>query len=133
MDYLNGGKQMVISWKEMEENPKAPTKKANPKPVSRKKGKEPDPPQSKQRNYLDLYEDIEDADDPDGSDMPKDVIDKADVSEPTASRIPQVGTSRSAVSTDHAPVVQSAPAAVPEDDPAARLERLREARRMVRD
>jgi hypothetical protein len=198
----------VLSWKEKDADPKMFTKKANAKPASRKKGKEPDPqPISYYRN---LYEDIEDADDPSESEVLKDAVDNTDVPEPTTSRIPQAGTSwsagstnrlaalqepmtsriaqagtsrsagstdrsaalqeptgsriaqagstsrsadstdrlaalqepttsrvpqasasRSAGSTDRSVAAQSAPAAVPEDDPAARLKRLKEARRLV--
>ena len=148
---------MVLSWKEKDADSKLSTKKTNAKPASapRKKGKEPDPQPIS--HYLNLYEDIEDADDPSESEALKDAVDNTDVPEPTTSRIsqagaarsagstdrlaaleesttsriPQAGASRSAGSTDRSAAMQSTPAAVPEDDPAARLQRLKEARRLV--
>ena len=173
----------MLSWKEKDADSKLSTKKTNAKPASvpRKKGKEPDPQPIS--HYLNLYEDIEDADDPSESEALKDAVDNTDVPEPTTSRIsqagtarstgstnrsavlqepttsrvpqsgtsrsagstdrlaaleesttsriPQAGASRSAGSTDRSAAMQSTPAAVPEDDPAARLQRLKEARRLV--
>lgn len=116
----------MLSWKEKEENTKVTTKmNANTKPALRKKGKEPDPRPIP--NYRNLYEDIEDADDPSEAEVFKDVVDDADMSEPTTSRVPQVGTSRPAGST----TLQSKPAMVAEEDPAARLERLKDRRLLV--
>ncbi|KAG6379092.1 hypothetical protein JVT61DRAFT_11528 [Boletus reticuloceps] len=126
-EYLNGGKQLVLSWKEKEEEPNGLTKRANAKPAPPKKGKELDPP-PKSSHYLNLYEDIEDADDPFGPDTPRDVISGAGGSEPKTSKVPQVGTSRSVGSTDHSAPVS---AAAPEDELAARLERLKEARHLI--
>ncbi|KAG8217349.1 hypothetical protein J3R82DRAFT_5444 [Butyriboletus roseoflavus] len=124
-DYLDGSKWLVLSWKEQEEDTKA-TKKANAKPASRKKGKEPE--LQPLPNYLNLYEDIDDPDNLSEAEVFKDVVEDADVSEPTTSRIPLVGTSWSAHSTDHLKALQSKPAAVPEDELAARLQRLRDMR-----
>lgn len=107
-----------MSWKEKEEDPKVSTKKTAAQPAPRKKGKELEPPPPPQ--YLNLYEDIEDPDEPFEPDAPR---------EPTTSKVPQVGTSRSAGSTEQSAALQSTSAVIPEEE--MRLERLREARRMV--
>ena len=119
----------MLSWKE-KEDPKAPTKKANVRPAPPKKGKEPDH-QPTRSHFLNLYEDIEDADDPSETEVLKDVLDNTDVPEPTISRVPQAGTSRSTGSTDRSAAVQSTPVTATEDEPDVRLERLKEARRLV--
>lgn len=129
----------MLSWKEKEEDTKASKKKANTnvtanaKPAPRKKGKEPD--SQPISNYLNLYEDIEDADDLSEAEVFKDVVDDADMSEPTTTRIQLVGTSWSAGSTDHYTTLQNKPATgmVPGDEPAAKLDRLKEMRLSVGD
>lgn len=120
---------MVLSWKEKEDT-KASAKKASAKPAPRKKGKEPDHHQPVP-NYRNLYEDIEDADDPSEAEVLKDVVDDADMSEPTTYRIPQVGTSRSAGTTDRSTALQTELVSVAEDEHVTRLGRLKEARLLV--
>lgn len=120
----------MLSWKE-KEDPKASAKKPNVKPAPRKKGKEPDH-QPTRSHFLNLYEDIEDADDPSETEVLKDVLDTTDaVPEPTTSGVPRAGMSRSTDSTDRSAAVQSTPATVAGDEPDVRLERLKEARRLV--
>ena len=91
----------MLSWKEKDADAKLSMKKANAKPASRKKGKEPDPQPTS--HYRNLYEDIEDADDPFESEA---FFDNTDVLEPTTSRVPQAGTSRSAGLMDRSAILQ---------------------------
>lgn len=113
----------------MEEGAKTTAKKTPAQPISRKKGKEPDPqPPSR---YLNLYEDIEDADDMSESEALKDLMDNAEMSEPTISMIPQASTSRTADPKSHSTALESKPAASYEDDISVRLKRLQETRRQV--
>ncbi|KAG9318294.1 hypothetical protein JVU11DRAFT_378 [Chiua virens] len=126
-EYLDGRRHLVLSWKEKEDT-KASAKKPVTKPTfpPRKKGKEPDSlPQLPQPSpYRSLYEDIEDPDEPSESEVLKDIIDEATI--PT-SKAPQAGPSRSIAPTS----VQPASVAVPDDDPSARLEWLRQARQQI--
>lgn len=114
----------MLSWKGTEEDTRASTKRAPAQPAPRKKGKEPDPQPI--HNYLNLYEDIEDADDTSESEVFKDATDNLETS-----WVLQASTSRAVGSAGHSTASRSKPAVAYEDEIAARLKRLQETRRLV--